>query len=460
MIKTLLILIGLLITLASASSQAETIDLSGIYQLAVTNDPQLSAAAAAYQAQSEVVPQARAGLLPSLSLSGSYSDVTSPSLRAFDPLTGITRFEDTTTTNESWQAGVVQPLFRMDRWYQYQQSKSIRDQAQAGYSAEALALIVRVAETYLAILEAQDGLDSANAERDAVKRQMEQVQQRFDVGLVAITDVLESTASFDLATVGVIEAEGAQARSFEPLMRLTGRPFNAIHGLANDFPVKNPDPLNEEAWVKAALLQNTNIVASKAALAAAEKQAAISKSRHLPTLDAQVSYSSQTSKNPSAFQTDRSDTEVYGLHLTLPLYSGGGTRSLVRQAEYRLVEARENLDFAERQVSENVRALFTAINTDVARVRASLRGIESARSALSATETGYEVGTRNIVDVLLAQQRLYLSEFQFASARYRYITDTLRLKQTIGALTAEDLYELNQFIDVQQVVSQVNPSTR
>ena len=95
-----------------------------------------------------------------------------------------------------------------------------------------------------------------------------------------------------------------------------------------------------------------------------------------------MSYSSQTSKNPSAFQTDRSDTEVYGLQLTLPLYSCGGTRSLVRQAEYRLVEARENLDFAEREVSENVRDLFTAINTDVARVRASLRGIESARSAL------------------------------------------------------------------------------
>lgn len=453
-------LIGLMLLLTSLASRSETIDLSGVYQLAIVNDPQLSAAEAAFQAQSEVVPQALAGLLPNLSLSGSYSDTTSPSLRDFNPVTGDTTFLDTTTTSESWRAGLVQPLFRMDRWYQYQQSKNIRDQAAAGYSAETLALIVRVAETYLAILEAQDGLNSANAERDAVKRQMEQVQQRFDVGLVAITDVLESTASFDRATVGVIEAEGAQARSFEPLMRLTGRSFSAIHGLADDFPVRNPDPLNEDAWVQAALTRNTNILAGKAALAAAEKQAAISKSRHLPTLDAQISYSSQTSKNPSAFQTSSSDTEIYGLQLTLPLYSGGGTRSLVRQAEYRLVEARDNLDYAERQVSENVRALYTAINTDVARVKASLRGIESARSALSATETGYEVGTRNIVDVLLAQQRLFLSEFQFASARYRYITDTLRLKQTIGDLTAEDLYELNQFIDVQQVVEQVSPTTR
>ena len=454
------ILIGLSLSLATLFCKAETIDLSGVYQLAIENDPQLGAAEAAFRAQSEVVPQARAGLLPNLSLSSSYSEVTSPSLREFNPLTGATLFQDTTTNNRSWQAALAQPLFRMDRWHQYQQAKSIKDQAQAGYSSESLSLIVRVAEAYLAILEAQDALESTNAERSAVQRQLEQVQQRFDVGLVAITDVLESTASFDRTTVNVIEAEGAQAQSFEPLMRLTGRAFTSIHGLMEDFPVRHPDPQNEADWVKAALKKNTTILGGKAALAVAQKQAAINKSRYLPTLDAQVSYSSQTSENPSAFQTNSSDTEFYGLQLTVPIFSGGGTRSAVRQSEYRLVEARENLDLAERQVSENVRGLFTAINTDVARVKASLRGIESARSALSATETGYEVGTRNIVDVLLAQQRLYLSDFQFASARYRYIANTLRLKQVIGHLTAEDLYELNQFIDVKNLVTQVNPTTR
>lgn len=453
-------LLGSLSILLCSASFAQSIDLKGVYQLAVKNDPQISAAQAAFNAQSEVVPQARAGLLPGVSISANYQDITSPSLREFNPLTGVTLFEDTTTINESWQAGVVQPLIRMDRWYQYQQSKSIKAQAQASYTAEELALIVRVAASYLSILEAHDGLGSANAERNAVKRQLEQVQQRFDVGLVAITDVLESTASFDASTVNVIEAEGAQARSFEPLMRLTGQSFNAVHALTADFPVRHPEPNNEEAWVDAALKKNTTIIASRAAVAAAEKQASISKSRHLPTLDASISYSSQTSKNPSAFQTNRSDTEVYGLQLTLPIYSGGGTRSAVRQSEYRLIEAKETLDLAQRQVSENVRALFTAINTDVARVKANLRGIESSRSALEATETGYEVGTRNIVDVLLAQQRLYFSEFQFASARYRYINDTLRLKELIGHLTAEDLYELNRFTDVSNPVEQVNPLTR
>ena len=246
-------MLALSLSFAALCGRAESIDLSGVYQLAIENDPQLGAAEASFLAQSEVVPQARAGLLPSLNLSSSYSDTTSPSLREFNPLTGTTLFEDTTTTSRSWRAGLVQPLFRMDRWHQYQQSKSIRDQAQAGYSSEALSLIVRVAETYLAILEAQDALDSTNAERSAVQRQLEQVQQRFDVGLVAITDVLESTASFDRTTVNVIEAEGAQAQSFEPLMRLTGRAFTSVQGLMAEFPVRHPEPQNEAAWVAAAL---------------------------------------------------------------------------------------------------------------------------------------------------------------------------------------------------------------
>jgi len=146
--------------------------------------------------------------------------------------------------------------------------------------------------------------------------------------------------------------------------------------------------------------------------------------------------------------------------LNIPVFSGGATRSAVKQSRFDLQEALSNLDLTQRQTAENTRELFIAITTDVARVRARLRGIESSRSALDAVQTGYEVGTRNIVDVLLAQQRLFLSEFQFASAKYRYINDTLRLKQMVGTLSPEDIYELNHFIDVNQQVEQVLPTTR
>ena len=148
------------------------------------------------------------------------------------------------------------------------------------------------------------------------------------------------------------------------------------------------------------------------------------------------------------------------LNMNIPIYQGGGVYSGVKQAGYDLQAAQENLDLIRRQVAENTRSLYSAINTDVARVRARLRGIESAQSALDATETGYEVGTRNIVDVLNAQRNLYLSQFQYASARYRYVLDTLRLKQVVGTLNPEDLYALNEFIDQSIVVSRTSATTR
>jgi len=349
-----------------------------------------------------------------------------------------------------------QPIFRADRWFQYQQAKAIRSQAGALRDGEALELIVRVADTYFTILERQDGLNAAMAEQNAVKRQLEQVQQRFDVGLVAITDVLESKAGFDSATVNVIEAEGAQTRSFEPLVRLTGRSFDEIYPLQQAFPVRSPEPANEEAWVNAAMASNALVLQAKAGVEAAQKQVRINQSRHLPTLDAQVSWSNQKTDN-TVFSLPEVESEFYSVNLTIPVFSGGATRSGVKQAQFQLDEAQNNLDLVERQTAENTRALFSAINTDVARVKARLQGIESSRSALAATQTGYEVGTRNIVDVLLAQQRLFLSEFQFASARYQYIKNTLRLKQLVGSLDQQDLVELNRFIDVSKSVTQVKP---
>ncbi len=436
---------------SSLNAYAANVDLADIFDLAVKNDPQVGAAEAVFLSRSEVVNQARAGILPNLSLSTSYSDTT----RTY-PNSNLPDYPYDTT---SWQAALSQPLFRLDRWYRFKQSKTIKAQAQVLFTAEQQALIVRVAASYLSILQAQDGLDSARAERDAVKRQLEQVQQRFDVGLVAITDVLESTAAFDSSTVNVIEAEGAQASSFEPLVRLTGRKFSRISALADHFPVKYPDPMDEEQWVNAALNQNTSVLASQAAVKIAAKQVQISKSSYLPTLDAQFLLQGQETGNNFSAGSE-TEQQAVAFSLNIPVFTGGATRSAVKQSRFDLQEANSNLDLTERQIAENTRELFTAITTDVARVRARLRGIESSRSALEAVQTGYEVGTRNIVDVLLAQQRLFLSEFQFASAKYQYINDTLRLKQLVGTLSPEDIYELNEFIDVNQQVQQVLPTTR
>jgi outer membrane protein len=452
--------------------QVNAVDLSEVYDRSVQNDPQLGAASALYMSQSEIVNQTRAGMLPFVSVGGSTADhrrrnpgkdttldtdPNSPTFGAFVPQPGTPPTERFNT--HAWQASLTQPVFRLDRWYQFQQSKNIEAQALAQFAADQQDLIVRVTQTYLNILESQDALSASNAERDAVGRQLEQVQQRFDVGLVAITDVLESTAAYDSSTVNVIEAEGAQSISFEPLLRLTGERVDSVTSLSGEFPVKAPEPMDEEAWVQIALKQNYSLIAAAEAVKAAERQIQISKSGHAPTVDAQVSYTHSVSGGGGFFGS-KTDDRVLGLQMNIPVYAGGAVRSQVRQSGYQLEQAHENYDLVQRTVVESTRSLFTAINTDVARVRARQRGIESSESALDATQTGYEVGTRNIVDVLLAQQRLYLSQFQYASARYRYIRDTLSLKQIVGSLSPDDIYALNEFIAGKETVDRITPTTR
>lgn len=436
--------------LTIGSVRAET--LEDIYNLAVQNDPQLGVAQAVFLSRNEVVAQNRALILPSLFVVGETSD----NRRTFptSPSPPTARFND-----HSWAAILNQPVFRLDSWYRFQQSKSIQAEAVANFATEQQSLLVRVAESYFDILEAEAALSASNAEREAVQRQLEQVQQRFDVGLVAITDVLESRAAFDSSTVNVIEAEGAQSTSFEPLLRLTGLNLQNINGLKEDFPIKYPEPQNEEAWVEIALQNNYSLTSARERLHTAEKGVKLAKSGHYPTIDAQIAYGHNVSGSIS-FLGNKLDQRSMSLNLNVPIYQGGGVRSLVKQSGYDLQAAQQNLDLIQRQVVEATRSLYTAINTDVARVRARIRGIESSQSALDATQTGYEVGTRNIVDVLNAQRTLYLSQFQYASARYRYVLDTLRLKQAVGTLSPEDIYDLNNFIDLDITVSRTTPTTR
>ena len=453
-----LLAIGLTLML---SLPASATDLSEIYDLSVNNDPQLAAARASYKAIREQVPQARASLLPNLSASARTQDIR----RTIVDFSINGDFNDN-YNDHSWQAVLSQPIFRLESWFQFQQAKNLEARALAQFAAEQQQLIFRVSNSYLNILEADDRLSATNAERDAVKRQLEQVQQRFDVGLVAITDVLESTAAYDASTVRVIEAEGEQVISFETLLRLTGNPFRSIDGLSDDFPVEYPEPNDEEAWVKRALMGNYGLLAAREGVNAARRNLAASRSRYLPTVDAQLSFAESTSGATQNFLGGggNADTVIEqraaALIINVPIYSGGAIRSAAKQAGYQLEQAQQEFDFTQRRVVEDTRSQFTRINTDVARVKARLRGIESSQSALDATQTGYEVGTRNIVDVLLAQQRLYAAQFEYARVRYQYIRNTFELKQTVGSLSPDDIYSLNEFITPDEAVDRITPLTR
>lgn len=438
---------------------AHATNLLDVYEAAQDNDPVLGAAQAGYAATRQAVPQARAGLLPSLNAQANTSWterqfpgalVTDPNtnLPVLDPVTGEpVSFPDQEFNEHGWSAQLSQPIVDMSAWYTLGSAKRNVRAAEFDLAGIEQELIVRVVVAYLNVLRAQDLLDTTTAEEAAVKRQLEQVQQRFDVGLVAITDVLESQAAYDGAVVRRIQADGDHDIFFQTLTTLSGESYDALDRLSDKLPIVDPQPLDEQAWVEAAMQGNLGILTAQQQLAAARRNVQARRSGHLPTIDATITQVRNVTGSPNFFNADTTEQTVYGLQLNVPIYNGGIVRSRAKEAVALREQAQEILLNQQRTVTRDTRNFFQAVATDVVRVRARLKAIKSSQSALEATETGYEVGTRNIVDVLQAQQRLFASQFDYADSRYNYVIDLMRLKQVTGALADADIVELNTFTD-------------
>jgi outer membrane protein len=419
-------------------------DLVSVYQEAVDNNADLAAARAQYGAQKEVVPQARAGLLPNLSAG---ADMNNTRTKFDEPSMTSTR------SGNVYQATLAQPLFRADRWFQLQAAKDINEQASLQLSATEQNLILQSAENYFAVLRAQDNLASTKAEEAAFKRQLDQSNERFDVGLSDKTDVLQSQASYDTARANRILAQRQVDDAFEALITLTNREYNSIQGIVHTLPVLAPTPNDAKAWVDTAAKQNLNLLASNYAVSAAEETLKQRKAGHAPTLDAVAQYKKGDNdalgfSNPNPLTRYGSDVEQrsIGLQLNIPIYSGGLTSSQVRESYSRLSQTEQQRESLRRQVVENTRNLHRAVNTDVEQVQARRQSIISNQSAVEATEIGYQVGTRNIVDVLDAQRQLYTSVRNYNNSRYDYILDNLRLKQAAGTLNPGDLQDLSRYL--------------
>ena len=420
-------------------------NLSDAYAAAVANDPVLGAARAQLDANEEAIPQTRSLLLPNVGIGGS----TSWNEQKF-PGSGVSKLE---FNQHQWRASLSQPVLNMQSWYTYTSAKAAVDAARMSYATTDQNLIVRTVNAYLDVLRVDARLQAARAAESAVQRQLEQVQQRFDVGLVAITDVLEAQAAYDNSVVVVVQAVGDHDIFFEVLRTLTRQPYNEIDDLSEKLPIVNPDPVNEEAWVAAALATNYVIKAAEAQLTAAQRTVKARRSGHLPTIDGTISSGTFKTGGPSFFS--KSESTVYGLTATLPIYQGGFISSRTKEAQALAEQSRQLLLDSRLSVSRDTRNLFIRVATDVVRVRARLKAITSAESALEATTTGYEVGTRNIVDVLRSQENLFSSQFDFADSRYNYVLSLILLKQRVGVLDEEDITQLNAFTDTSLPVTRL-----
>jgi len=454
-LKTYRFLAGLVVLALSQNVGAT--DLADAYQDAQDNDPVVAAAKAGLEATQQLIPQSRSALLPNILVGGSSSwNERSFPAPTIDFFTGLpSRTPDQDFNEHSWQAQLRQPLLDLEAWFNYRSSIAGVEGAEWGFAATEQELIVRTVTAYLNVLRAEDLLDATEAAEAAVKRQLEQVQQRFDVGLVAITDVLEAQAGYDSAVVLRVQAAGDHDIFFETLRKLSGQPYDSIDRISESLPIVDPSPTNEEEWVSTALATNLSIRTAAAQLEAAERTLRARRSGHLPTIDATVSRSHFVTGGQS-FLGGKTDQDTYAVSITLPIYQGGLTSSRAREARSLAEQSRQLLMDRQLTVSRDTRNLFRSVATDVVRVGARLKAIASSESALEATETGYEVGTRNIVDVLQAQNRLYSSQFDYADSRYNYIIDLMLLKQTAGSLADEDLGDLNGFVDPNDPVTRLN----
>ena len=409
------------------------------YQLAHENDPQLRAAEATRNAQLEVRPQSVAALLPNIAITANTDHISTETKSNFQ----FNPSRDESFNSHGYSLTLTQPVYRHDRIVALRQADSTVAQAEADYAAAEQDLMLRLSVAYFDLLAAQDNLEFANAEKEATARQLEQAKQRFEVGLIAITDVYEAQAQFDLTVAQAISAENVLSNAREALQEITANYEQQPQSLQADIPLITPEPADIEAWVALATKQNLVLSSAQYASDVASEEVNRLRAGHYPTLDIVASRS--TSNSNSGFGSE-SDTDRISLQLNVPIYSGGSVNSQTRQASYNAEAARQALIQTRRSVLRQTRDAYQGVIAELSRVKALSQAVKSSEKAMEATQAGFEVGTRTIVDVLLSQRELFRAKRDYSRSRYDYILNTLRLKQAAGSLSKSDIESVNQLM--------------
>ncbi len=437
--------------LASALPAAQAQDLLATYEQALQRDPTVRQAEYTRNAALESKPQSIAQLLPTLSVSAymnrnyvltKTSSVTQASLAgsAAGAVTG-------NIFVNYWNSGpsliLSQPIYNHALWVQLSQADSQVAAAEATYEAAEQSLIVRTAAAYYAILLAQDTLEFARMQRQSLERQLEQAKARFEVGLIAITDVNAAQAGYDQARATEITDEYALENAREQLRAIIGLFDGNVAKLAEDIPLKTPEPADMETWNQRAQENNLLIIAAQNQAELAKKGIELQFAGHLPTLNLVGSAGFTDTNRPNGARTE---SEQISMQLSIPLFQGGMVNSQVRQAREQFQAAQENLELQRRTANLQVKTSFRGVTTSISQIAAYKSGVASAQSAVDACVAGFEVGTRTMIDVVLLQSNLYQAKLNYAQARYSYITNSLNLKQAAGILMREDVEMVNRWL--------------
>jgi outer membrane protein len=428
-----------LIILQADSSVAQ--NLTEIYQLALQNSPVLKQAEAKQSAIGESKDQSIARFLPTLNATAEANRERLHNKKAGGDFRG--NLVNQEFWNQSFKINLNQPLFHWDHWIQLSQADNQIAQAEALYQSELQNLMIKTSEAYFNVLAAQDNLEFTTAEKNAIARQLEQAKRRFEVGLIAITDVHEAQAGYDQALANEIEAANNLDNQKEALREIIGENDASLAPLGEQLPLIKPVPENMNSWSDSAEINNLNIISALNQAEFSRKNIDLQRNGHLPKLDLVASYGASDNNSTFGF---RGDTQSVGLQLNVPLFEGGAVNSRTRQASYEYQAAKENLNQKKREVKRQVKDAYRGIISNMSRVDALQSSVNSAQSAFEASEAGFEIGTRTMVDVLNEQRNLYRAKRDYSRTRYDYLINSLKLKYAASNLSTEDISQINRLL--------------
>lgn len=498
--RTTVTMMFTLVGMTSSPVFAET--LMETFELALQNDASWAAQVAKYRGDKESVKQAYSSLLPQANFTAGYakqkykgsalntqnafnqddlarceqftqaanrlgpgqtlSDINNAATTIggctalFTQLANIDSTDSTQTYSATrYGVNVVQPLFRMDRWYTYKQAKKVQNSQQAQLAYEQQNLMIRVAEAYFGILKAQEELRLALEEEKIAKGQLEEIKNRYTLGLMRDTDLFEAQSSVDRARAARIRAEGETDNLKESLRAMTQQSTVLVNPLPDNIAITPAEPADAAQWEQFAMQHNYRVVAARYAVDSAHHQRRSKKSGHLPTVDLYADYSHS---DVGGGFTPSSDTASVGINMSLPLYSGGFTSSQSKQANYQVTEAKSNLRAAQRSAATEAKQFHRRIATDVAAVTANQRAIKSSNSAFESIRAGYTEGVRTMSDLINARRRVFAARKDFITSRYDYVLNTLRLKRAAGLLALSDLDVLNSSLQNTQLAPTAAPA--
>ncbi len=428
------VLLGALLCAAPAHSA----NIVQVYQDALANDAQYAAARATVEAGREKLPQGLSGLLPVIGASA--NTVWNENKYSVSDAAQLNK----NYNGNAYNVNLTQPVFNWQNFVVYGQAKLQVVQAEANFAQASQDLIVRVAQAYFDVLFAQENLSAVGANKQAISQQLEQAKKNFEVGTATITDSQEAQARFDLASAQEIAAQNDLDVKRYTLRLIVGRDTGELNRLKPQAVLVPPQPANMQRWVAAAEKDSPAVQSQQAAAEVAAKEVERQRAGHYPTVNAVANYGKSNSPvNFATSDTLETTSANIGLQLNIPIFQGGFVNSRTREADANRRAAEASLESAKRSAALSAQQSFLGVVNGLAQVQALQAALVSSLSALDSNKLGYEVGVRINIDVLNAEQQVYVTQSNLAKARFDTLLAQLRLKAAVGVLSEDDLAQIN-----------------